>query len=249
MKLGIMQPYFFPYLGHFALIAAVDEWVVFDVTQYTPKTWMNRNRILHPQQGWQYVTVPLVNSSMTIRTHEARVQDPANAKASLLGKLSAFRRRAPFHAQVHELVEKAFGYAASDSLRDLNVSALKTVCEYIGIPFSYRICSELELDFPQQMGPGDWAPFICAALGATQYINPSSGRMLFDPVTFADAGTELMFAEFDALAYDTQPFTFEPHLSILDVLLWNSPDKVKTALRSHLTLTSAVTGDGAAALR
>ena len=25
MRLGIMQPYFFPYLGHFALIAAVDE--------------------------------------------------------------------------------------------------------------------------------------------------------------------------------------------------------------------------------
>jgi WbqC-like protein family len=48
MRLGIMQPYFCPYLGHFALIAAVDQRIVFDVTQYTPKTWMNRNPILHP---------------------------------------------------------------------------------------------------------------------------------------------------------------------------------------------------------
>ena len=49
VKLGIMQPYFFPYLGHFALIAHTDAWVVFDITQYTPKTWMNRNRVLHPK--------------------------------------------------------------------------------------------------------------------------------------------------------------------------------------------------------
>jgi hypothetical protein len=243
MKLGIMQPYFFPYLGHFGLIAAVDEWVVFDVTQYTPKTWMNRNRILHPQQGWQYVSVPLVNSSMSIRTHEARVQDSAKVEAGLLGKLSAFRRRAPFHRQVHELVEKAFDCAASDSLCHLNVSALKTVCDYIGTPFSYRVCSEMNLEFPQEMGPGDWAPFICEALGATQYINPSSGRALFDSAVFARAGTELMFAEFEVLAYDTQPFTFEPHLSILDVLLWNSPDQVNAALRSHLTLVSAAASE------
>jgi hypothetical protein len=245
MKLGIMQPYFFPYLGHFALIAAVDEWVVFDVTQYTPKTWMNRNRILHPQQGWQYVTVPLANSSMTIRTHEARVLDLANAKSGLLGKLSAFRRRAPFHAQVHELVEKTFEHAASDSLCDLNVSGLKTVCEYLGTPFSYRVCSEMDLKFPQQMSPGDWAPFICEALGATQYVNPSSGRALFDPASFARVGTELMFAEFEAFTYDTPFYKFEPHLSILDVLLWNSPAEINEALRSHLTLVSAETAEAA----
>ena len=51
MRLGIMHPFFFPYLGHFALIAAVDQWIVFDVTQYTPKTWMNRNPILQPDTG------------------------------------------------------------------------------------------------------------------------------------------------------------------------------------------------------
>ena len=51
MRLGIMQPYFFPYLGHFALIANVDAWIVFDVTQYTPRTWINRNRVLHPSRA------------------------------------------------------------------------------------------------------------------------------------------------------------------------------------------------------
>jgi hypothetical protein len=229
-----MQPYFFPYLGHFALIAAVDEWIVFDVTQYTPKTWMNRNRISHPKEGWQYVSVPLLNSSTAIKTHEARVLSLADAKASLLGKLSAFRRHAPFFAEVNDLVRDAFERAESDSLCELNVHTLSVVCEYLGLPFSYRVCSNLNLTYPEQMGPGDWAPFICHALGATEYVNPVGGRALFDPASFARIGVALRFAEFGEFTYDPAPYQYQPHLSIIDVLLWNAPETVAQALRSQV---------------
>jgi hypothetical protein len=235
MKLGIMQPYFFPYAGHFALIAAVDEWIVFDVTQYTPKTWMNRNRLLHPKDGWQYVSVPLVNSSINIKTHEARLLDVAAARSSLLGKLSAFRQ-APRYAQVKRLVEDAFARVRTDSLCELNTHALAAVCEYLGLPFRHRICSQLGLDFPADMEPGQWAPFICAALGASAYVNPAGGRELFDPADFARIGVELQFAEFDELRYEPAPWRYEPHLSILDVLLWNDASQVADALRSHTRL-------------
>lgn len=243
MRFGIMQPYFFPYFGHFALIAAVDEWVVFDVTQYTPKTWMNRNRILHPKEGWQYVSVPLANGSITIRTHEARVLDPAAAEAALIGKLSAFRRHAPFHAQVIDLIRQAYAGRKDDSLCALNVSALRAVCGYLGLPFAYRVCSELNLEFPEQMHAGDWAPFICKVLGATSYVNPASGRALFDPAQFARIGVELRFAEVAEFAYDPAPYRYEPHLSMLDVLLWNEPSRVAAALRENLTLTVASPSD------
>ena len=61
MKLGIMQPYLFPYIGYFQLISAVDIWVVFDDVQYIRHGWVNRNRILSPniQKEWQYITVPI----------------------------------------------------------------------------------------------------------------------------------------------------------------------------------------------
>ena len=235
MKLGIMQPYFFPYAGHFALIAAVDEWIVFDVTQYTPKTWMSRNRLLHPKDGWQYVSVPLANSSINIKTHEARVLDVAAARGSLLGKLSAFRQ-APRYAQVKRLVEDAFARVRTDSLCELNTHALAAVCEYLGLPFRHRVCSQLGLDFPAGMEPGQWAPFVCAALGASAYVNPASGRELFDPADFARIGVDLQFAEFDELRYEPAPWRYEPHLSILDVLLWNDASSVADALRSHTRL-------------
>lgn len=239
MKLGIMQPYFFPYFGHFALIAAVDEWIVFDVTQYTPKTWMNRNRILHPKEGWQYVSVPLANSSISIATREAKLLDPAAAETALIGKMSAFRRQAPFHGRVVDLIREAYAGRKDDTLCALNVSALRGVCAYLGVPFSYRICSELDLAFPAQMGAGDWAPFICQTLGATSYVNPIGGRDLFDPSQFEQIGVELLFAEVAEFAYEPEPYRYEPNLSILDVLLWNEPERVAAALRENITLTAA----------
>src|ERR1700728_2689558 len=108
MRLAIMQPYFFPYLGHFALIANVDAWIVFDITQYTPKTWISRNRVLHPSSGANWVSVPLRNSSISIKIGEARVLDLAAAAKSTLGKLSHYRRKAPYARQVEEIVESTF---------------------------------------------------------------------------------------------------------------------------------------------
>lgn len=234
-----MQPYFFPNLGHFALIDSVDEWVVFDVTQYTPKTWMNRNRILHPKESWQYVTVPLSNSSRSIKTFEARVQNLDQAKQSVLGKLEHYKKTAPYFNEVNNVVRQAFGDALDSSLVSLNVSSLNAICEYLGIQFSYHICSELELEYPPQLAPGDWAPYISCQIGASEYVNPVGGKELFDVSKFHEKDIALYFAEFAEFEYDTLPYGYEPNLSILDVMMWTSPENIKVAIRKNLTLVQA----------
>jgi hypothetical protein len=236
VKLGIMQPYFFPYLGHFALIAHTDGWVVFDITQYTPKTWMNRNRVLHPKEGWSYVSVPLANSSISIKTSEARLVDLANARQSVLGKLTHYRK-APYYRAVEALVRTAMD-GDDASLVNLNVRGLKGVCDYLGLPFNYRICSKLDLPLPDKLPPGGWAPAICAALGASGYVNPIGGRELFDPADFASRNIALQFLSFENPVYDVGAYPFEPGLSILDVLMWNAPQTVVQMLRQGATLVS-----------
>lgn len=225
-----MQPYFFPYLGHFALIAQSDEWLVFDLSQYTPKAWMNRNRVLHPSNGWMYITVPVAGASRSLLTHDARVRSPSHARASALGKLSHYARRAPFFETVTDLVERAFSGAGDDSLVQLDVAGLREVCAYLGLEFTYSICSERDLDLPPISGPGDWAPAIAAAVGADAYINPVGGRRLFDPAAFHRRKIELSFLEMPPFTYPTGSYQFEPDLSILDVLMWNSPEAVRRAL-------------------
>ena len=53
-----MQPYFFPYLGYFQLLAHVDVFVVYDDTQYVKQSWINRNRILEHGVA-AYLTLPV----------------------------------------------------------------------------------------------------------------------------------------------------------------------------------------------
>lgn len=237
-----MQPYFFPYIGYFALIERVDTWVVFDVTQYTPKTWMNRNRVLHPTAGWTWVTVPLANSSQSITIRQAVVADPDAALRTILGKLSHYRRRAPHWRDVEALVHAAFEPTTDPSLVHVNVRGTAAVCDYLGIRFEPLVCSQLNLDLAPIEGPGDWAPAIAAALGATEYVNPIGGAHLFDPAGFARAGVGLSFLEPPPFTYDAGPYQFEAGLSILDVLMWNPPSTVRDAMEAAPLVTAADIG-------
>ncbi|NCT84817.1 MAG: WbqC family protein [Comamonadaceae bacterium] len=232
-----MQPYFFPYLGHFSLIAAVDEWVVFDITQYTPKSWMSRNRVLHPKEGWQYVNVPLSNSSISIKTHEARILDLDATRRALLGKLSHYKGRAPFYRATLGVVERTFERCQGrDDLVALNVAGLQEVCAHLQLPFRHRVCSALQLDFPTGLQAGDWALHISRQLGATHYLNPASGRDIFDPVKFAAQGIALQFLQPLPFAYATPPYQHEAHLSVLDALMWNAPEQLLDAIRERAVI-------------
>src|SRR5688572_18113469 len=62
MKLAIMQPYFFPYLGYFQLIYASDKFVFYDDVNYIKSGWINRNRLLLNGEA-KYFTVPLSGAS------------------------------------------------------------------------------------------------------------------------------------------------------------------------------------------
>lgn len=235
-----MQPYFFPYLGHFALISAVDEWIVFDVTQYTPKSWMNRNRILHPNSGWQYVTVPLSNSSISIKTSEAAILNTMAAKNNILGKLSHYKKKSPYFNEVALLVQETFDSANDDtSLVNLNVKGLKAVCDYLSIPFNFKVLSQENMKLPESLPPGRWALEICKKQGAKTYINPIGGKSLFDSTAYAQQGIDLQFADFIEFSYKTSPCQYESNLSIIDVLMWNSPQEVSDAISKCLTIYSS----------
>ena len=43
MKIGVMQPYFFPYLGYFQLINEVDVYVNLDHVSFMKRSYMTRN--------------------------------------------------------------------------------------------------------------------------------------------------------------------------------------------------------------
>lgn len=231
MKLGIMQPYFFPYLGYFDLINRTDQWVIFDVVKYQPRSWMNRNRIADPAKGWQYITVPVDKHVGLGRICDVRVVDPEAAHARIRGQLAHYRKaRAPYYTPVTRLVDMVFASRPGELLRDLNTSSLLAVCDYLGIRMDHENLSEMGLPITEIEHAGQWALEISDALGAREYVNPPGGREMFREDEWRARGITLSFTELLNYRYPTGPYDFVERLSVLDVLMWNAPEQVKAYL-------------------
>src|SRR4029453_17954627 len=56
-RVAIVQSNYIPWKGYFDLIAAVDEFILYDDAQYTRRDWRNRNRTKTPQ-GLGCLAVP-----------------------------------------------------------------------------------------------------------------------------------------------------------------------------------------------
>ena len=225
MILGVMQPYFFPYLEHFRLIAACDRWVVFDTVRYRRKTWMSRNRIVNRDTGWCHVSVPVVKGATRGSVAEARLGGE-NWRATLNDRLKAYTHEAQFYAETRALVHEVVA-PEHVTLADLNTWGLQVICRHLDITTSIERLSELALDLPEHAGAGEWGLLIAEALGADEYRNAAGGRELFDPAQFKAAGIRLSFHEHRPVRYATGSFAPLPDLSIIDPLMWCGRDVVR----------------------
>jgi hypothetical protein len=227
-----MQPYFFPYLGYFDLINSVDRWIVFDTVQYIRHGWINRNRILHPNSAWQYITVPLKKQSRSTLIKDVEISSiQSNWKQRILGQLMHYKKHAPFFDETIFLVGECLSSNVV-SLSRLNVSILQKICSKLDIQFDYNYLSEMQLELGSIEHAGDWALQISEALGATEYVNPIGGTHLFDAKNFECKGIKLTFKKIRVFEYKCGKYEFVPNLSIIDSFMWNSPTQIKEYLDS-----------------
>jgi hypothetical protein len=229
MKLGIMQPYFFPYLGYFALIHATDLWVVFDTPQYIRHGWVNRNRILHPTHGWQYIIAPIKRHERETPISRIETAPPDEWRPRILGQLMHYKQNAPFFRRTLALVEECLA-GEDPSLARRNMRILGLVCAHLGIAWRHEVFSTMNLDVGEITAPGDWALRISERLGATEYLNPPGGTDLFEPARFTERGITLTIQAPFKFTYATPGYTFEAGLSVIDALMWNTPEAIKARL-------------------
>lgn len=236
MKLAIMQPYFFPYLGYFDLINVVDHFVVYDSVQYIKHGWINRNRILKPTGGGQYITVPINRSSFhdSYKTPimDVEIYQGDDWKTRIIGQLDHYRRKAPYFWETVKLVKSCLDTEEIFIAR-LNVSIFEKVCNVLEVKFTYNLSSEMQLPITSSLNAQDRVLEICEILGASRYINLPGGRDLYDEQPFRERGIEIEFRDLPAFRYSCQDYEFIPNLSIIDVLMWNAPEKVREHLERH----------------
>lgn len=231
--LGIMQPYFFPYLGYFDLINYSDRWIVFDTVQYIRHGWINRNRIHHPKEGDLYIVVPLKKSHRNIVIKDVLISDDPKWKTKILGQLIHYKKRAPYFNDTYSFVQDCLSIDEK-SLSRFNSLILEKTCSRLGIIFKYTYFSEMDLHLGSIEGPGDWALRISEALRVKEYVNPPGGVDIFVPEKFKDAGIKLTVRNIHPFEYSTGRYEFIPNLSIIDVMMFNSVEQIKKFLDSQI---------------
>ena len=223
MKLGIMQPYFFPYLGYYSLIRHTDKWIIFDDVQFIRHGWIERNRILKPAEGWQYIAVPLTKHDRFDTIKNIRIRNSEDWKGKIVRQIEHYKK-APHFQQIKELITDALNIE-TESIVDLNAHILKITCAYLSIPFEINVFSQMNLEIEPVNHPGDWALHISKALNAEEYINPPNGIELFNSQLFEEANIRLSFLTNNLPSYSQRRPQFENGLSIIDVLMYNSVEK------------------------
>jgi hypothetical protein len=227
--LGIMQPYFFPYLGYFDLINCSDRWIVFDTVQYIRHGWVNRNRIHHPQKGDLYILVPLKKQPRETAIKDVLIADDQDWKSRILGQFNHYKKTAPYFRETYAFLEDCFSITET-SLSRLNTMILQKTCARLGIPFQFEVFSDMNLELGKIEGPGDWALRISQALQAREYVNPPGGVSLFDADKFRAANIKLTIRRVPAFQYPTRGYEYIPDLSILAVMAFNTPEQIKAFL-------------------
>ena len=232
MKIGIMQPYFFPYIGYFQLINAVDRFILFDDVQYIRHGWINRNRILKPVEGHQYITLALCEHNRDTLIRDINVKEGYEWKEKILRQVEHYKKRAPFYTHVHQLLVQCFDSTELNVTR-LNGYFLQQVLSYMGIDFKIEVSSAMNFDYSNVNDAGEWALRISEQTGAAEYINPPGGIELFDRTKFEKSNIKLSFIHPQLKEYSQRRNTFEPGLSIIDVLMFNAPDAVREMLNDY----------------
>jgi hypothetical protein len=233
MTLVIMQPYLFPYIGYWQLIANSDEFIFFDVVQYNKRSWMNRNRILHPDKSidFQYISVPIKKHDKGTLISNAILNNDEKWKAKIIGQLSIYKKlRAPYYNEILTLINSIFS-KDYHNLLDLSVESTKIICNYLDINLKYKVASEIEFDREIINDPGDWALSISKEEKATHYINPHGGYEIFDEDKYNQNNINLKFIKSNLTPYkQSMRENFQAGLSIIDIMMFNSKEEIRTML-------------------
>ena len=196
LTLGVMQPYLFPYMGYFQLIAAVDRFVVYDDVNYIKQGWVNRNRIL--VNGAPHLfTLPLsgAGSFTTMNTIALDPQRYGAWREKFLRTVAQAYVRAPFLRPVQELLRTEL-VPTSSMYGNQDLSGQARILD------------------------------ICAREGAGRYLNAIGGKELYDGAAFAERGITLSFLRSRLPEYRQGKGSFVPGLSILDAMLFVPPDEL-----------------------
>lgn len=230
MTTAIMQPYFFPYIGYFQLVDIVDKFVVYDNIEFSKRSWVNRNRYLSDGSDKMF-TLPLEKSSDYLNINQKQLAPSFQSeKEKIKRRIEAAYKSAPHFSTVFPLFVECLDYP-DYNLFNFVFNSISKVKTYLSIESELVISSSIEE--PNELRGQDRVLAICQKLNTDHYINAIGGMELYDKDTFKAEGIKLSFLKTAPIVYEQTGNDFIPNLSILDVMMFNSQERVRGLLHDY----------------
>lgn len=235
MKLGIMQPYFFPYLGYWQLITAVDKFIVLDDVNFIKRGWINRNNILVNKQPHLY-SIPLDKPSQNKLIMETQLRFSREQREKWLKMIEMAYKKAPYYETVYPLLKQIIMLEDND-LTSFIINSFKIVLNYLEMEQQILRSSQIEKDL--SLRAQDRILAICKSQNADMYINPIGGQLLYDEYVFAKENIDLRFIKTNIKPYKQFGNEFIGGLSFIDILMFNDIAGIKNMLQAYVLIKGA----------
>ena len=226
MKLGIMQPYFLPYIGYFQLINAVDKYVIYDDVNYIKGGWINRNKLLLNEKEFMFNLI-LSGASPNKLINEVLV---AANQSKLLKTIEGAYKKAPYFNEVLPVILSIVEYEDKNLARFIGNSLIQ-IADYLKFNTIFMCSSELQKNY--SLKAQDKVINICSVLQATQYFNAFGGMGLYSKSDFETNNIKLCFLKPQPIEYKQFNNKFVPNLSMLDVLMFNPVEEINKLLYKY----------------
>ena len=209
-SVAIVQSCYIPWKGYFDLIAAVDEFILYDDRQFTRRDWRNRNRI-KTQQGTQWLTIPVETKGRYHQRIDETVESDPDWAGHHWKTLAHNYAAAPYFADYRDELETLYESVTEDRLSLVNRHFLEAINRLLGITTALTWSTDYEAEGTKT----ERLVSLCRAAGATAYVSGPRARSYLDEGAFAEAGIELSF--FDYGDYPHPPF--DHAVTVLDLIL------------------------------
>lgn len=231
MKLAIMQPYFFPYLGYYQLMESVDKFVIYDDVSYIKNGWINRNRILSNGSS-HYITIPVSGGSCNNNINTVKIdKTKKNIIKKTITTIEQSYKKAIYFDEVYSVIRDVL-LDDYEFISEMSVASLLAIKEQLGISTEIVLTSAEYKN--NNLAAQERVVDINIKEKATMYINAEGGQALYDSQTFKKNGVTLKFIVPHLTPYNQiDIIDFVPALSIIDVAMNNGWAKTKMLINSY----------------
>lgn len=227
MKIAVMQPYLFPYLGYFQMIAAATVFVSYDTVDFIQRGWIHRNRILINGRP-KYFTATLKKSPLGTPINEILLADYPAWSQRFMTTLTMAYKKTPYFEQMLEVVDAVIKDKQYSKVSELSFESVRTISEYFALKTQYKQASSLLLKPCSNREKR--LEMIVDQLDGDQIILPPGSASLYTDWSPSFKKYTLALPQ---ISYPQNTASFEPHLSLIDVLARVPKAVIKEHIESY----------------